>query len=179
MNHISIFLILVTITISSCSPQDKSPVKSPNKTITKVHYNQVNCNIAGYIFYLGEEIEEIKKKWPLMEEVVNYSDVTGNSDIADYIQEFTEIYEEHHFYFQFYNDKLIKAELNIPQSELKGRNIEINGNKFLFDTTFSSPTSLTESNYIIECTPFDFDGMKEVKIRIYYNSFWFVVRNLN
>ncbi len=142
-------VILISQLFTSCST-------------TEQDHRMVKCNIAGYNIALGEDLEKIKKEWQLGEIKNVYKTETT--------QLFSITYEEHDFQYWFYKSKLVKAKICIPRQELNGNIIKIEGKSIPFDKTFRTKSRLNESNYIIECDPFEWDGMKEIRITVEFTD---------
>lgn len=150
MQRIILVLLLICICYS-CGPSESKHVLVP-------------CNVAGYLFALGEPVSETKKNWSYLKEYSFRFSYNPN------IQLFSDTYEEHAFSFTFYNNELIRADLTFPQSELNPAIIKVGENTIPVNTTLATLTFVDDLNCMISCSPFEFEGMKDIQIIIEYKD---------
>lgn len=122
----------------------------------------IKFDVAGYSITLGTDLNDIKKGWPLVEQ--------RTSDYNDDIELFQETYEEHTFLFCFYKGRLIECEFVIPPSEVTNNCIKMNNQVIINSKTIVTKTVRKDSNYSFEIEPFNWDGIKGMKIVIEFTG---------
>jgi hypothetical protein len=145
------FIPLLLLICCSCGPsQSKHPL--------------VPCDVAGYLFTLGEPVSETQKNWPDLKDY-SYRFLRDTN-----IQQFSDTYEEHSFGFTFYNNELILADLTIPRSEFNPSIIKMGEDIIQLNAQVSTLTIVDDLNCMISCSPFDFDGIKSIQLIIEYQD---------
>lgn len=128
----------------------------------KEEHEKVDCDIAGYRFSLGEPVSEWKKDWAMEERNLPWN--------CDDIKMFSLTYEEHSFAFYFHKNQLIRMDMTVPRSELKGKSIEVAGERISYDIESLDKSLIKERNYYVEFRPFDFEGMEDISVTFGYKD---------
>lgn len=147
-------LILIILIIQcgySCGPSESK-------------HTLVPCDVAGYLFTLGEAVSETQKNWPDLKEYSSRFSYDPN------IQQFSDTYEEHSFSFTFYNNELIRADLTIPQSEFNPAIIKMKEESIHMNAQLTTLTFVDDVNCMISCSPFEFEGIKSIQLIIEYQD---------
>jgi hypothetical protein len=145
------FIPILLLICCSCGPSDSK-------------HNLVPCDVAGYLFTLGEPVSETLKNWPDLKDY-SYRFLSDTN-----IQQFSDTYEEHSFGFTFYNNELIRADLTIPLSEFNPAIIKMGEEIIQLNAQVSNVTFVNDLNCMISCLPFDYEGIKNVQLIIKYQD---------
>lgn len=124
----------------------------------------VPCDVAGYLFTLGEPVSETQKNWPDLKDY-SYRFLRDTN-----IQQFSDTYEEHSFGFTFYNNELIRADLTIPLSEFNPSIIKMGEKIIQLNAQVSTLTFVNDLSCMISCLPFDYEGIKSIQLIIEYQD---------
>lgn len=122
----------------------------------------LDCEVGPYKFTLGATVNEVMTTWPEITRDTMPESFFRNT------QFYSQWYKDHTFQFYFFEGKLVRAEMVVPQEELSNASLIIDGESIAWDNSFAQPTEIQDPEYFFESSGVDTDHGRVATLGIEY-----------